>query len=324
MDNNIGMSSESLADVVVEHDEQEITDRRLDYVKKIEKYNVGDITADDVEFMIGSIQGFFRETFPVKSELVDQLPMHTVVLNEDEWGEMRNEVYEKVGVDCLGDKTGFYNVEQNKIFINQMAHDTPAALFATMFHESLHFVSIGADAGFAGGFLLPAGVEENEEMTSRIDMGIHTLIEGTTQLITLANVIEKMGFEEDEEMFGYEPEWRIMETVWLPFSREERLHAYFGMTMEEVRIYIEKVLDSEGDAGSIGPGVSNGMFAECLLYLGDTTEKMSEVLGDWDNEGDSRGILEDVSRAVEFYVARDRQMGDGKLNEEEKSGFYEK
>ena len=64
MDNNIGMSSESLADVVVEHDEQEITDRRLDYVKKIEKYNVGDITADDVEFMIGSIQGFFRETFP--------------------------------------------------------------------------------------------------------------------------------------------------------------------------------------------------------------------------------------------------------------------
>ncbi len=273
-----------------------------DYVKKIESFDMQNLTPEDIEFMMGTIQDYFKKKFPVRSELVDGLSERIVVLDAEEYNKARSEMGDRTDID-LEEMGGFYDAETNTSYIDISKHETPGNLFVTMFHEGLHAVSIGAGAGLRGSFSYPEWVDEHEDIRSQIDTGVRTLVEGTTQLITLSCVIDDMGFSDSQEMYSYGGECALMDTVWAPFPKEDRLRLYFETPVEDLRIHIEKTFEPEETRGKIGPEYSNAMYSRCLADLGVATMKLYEAVEDG---GDSAEVLADARHAVGLYLVRDR------------------
>ena len=281
--------------------------KKPESVKKIESFDVNNLSPENKKFMINTIQDYFLETFPAKPELVKQLPERISILDGDEYNKILHETEEDLA-DDVNNMRGFYSPKHNRVFINQSAHKSPGSLFATVFHESLHFVSLGAGSGLSGKFMCPPEIESQKETSEQIDNGLDTLKEGTTQLITLENVLNKMLFDADEDMFGYEPEGRIMEVAWGPFAEEEKLHAYFEMSMEDLRINIEKTFQTTETRNKINQNGTNGIFADCLAKLGTTTSEMRRALETWETGGDPEAVMQEVRRAVNYYVVRRARM----------------
>ena len=65
----------------------EEVDDRPDYVKKIESFDIDNITPENIQFMINTVQDYFLEHFPVKPELVSELPDRFCFMDEDEYVE---------------------------------------------------------------------------------------------------------------------------------------------------------------------------------------------------------------------------------------------
>ncbi|MBQ6409863.1 hypothetical protein IJI18_01235 [Candidatus Saccharibacteria bacterium] len=295
--------------------ETESEDEKPDFVKKIESFDINNLTSENIEFISQTIQNYFLETFPVKPEIIERLPDHITILNAEEF---RDKMGEDVKIINPDEMTGFYSPDFDKIFINKSTHKTPEALFTTMFHESLHFASIEAGAGLTGEFLCPEDAH-NENIDSQIYTGLHTLEEGTTQLITFASVIDDMGFNRETTMFGYESEWHIMRTIWTPFSRNV-LHAYFEMPIEDLRAHIEKIFEPNGQ---LPPKRTNGVFTECLSQIGIATENMNEALETWGKGGDPDQVLTDIRHAVGLYIVQDCKVNNKELTEDDKEWLHE-
>ena len=49
-------------------------DDRPDFIKKLDKIDIHNLSPEDEKFLYGSVQNFFTENFPVKKELVDKIP----------------------------------------------------------------------------------------------------------------------------------------------------------------------------------------------------------------------------------------------------------
>lgn len=296
-----------------------------DFVKKIEGFDIHNLTPENIEFMTGVIQNYFLENFPVRPELVEQLPEHVNIIDSDEFARMveEDEDNRNEGVPIPKEPSGFYDPEQDKIFINISGHRTPGGLFATMFHESLHCVGIENGAGLAGNFLWPEDYYEDKGIRFDTYNGSNTLKEGTTQLITLGTVVDEMGFDEQAEMFGYEAEFNIMDAIWRAIPHDEMLDAYFNMGLDDIRIHVDCVFEPEETRGTIGPTESNEIFAKCLYNLGITTRKMQEALESWGDGGDPDGVMNEVRHAVGLYMIRRCEMNGMKLPEEWKEPFRE-
>ena len=293
--------------------EAESTPEKPDFVKKIESFDMDNLTPENIEFMTKTIQDYFLENFPVKPELVSQFPNRISILDNTEYAKIRNEL------DIPEDNTGFYSSRYHKIFINQSAYKTPGGLFATMLHEALHFTSIGAGAGFTGEFddsTVP------ESYDPQITSGINTLVEGTTQLITYYTVTSGMGFDRTKDMESYDPECYIMDAVWWPFPRDERLHAYFQMSMDDLRNHINRVFTpNETDDDT---DIKNGAFVDCLYNLGLATENMTKAIESWEdtyNEGEE--ILKDIRHAIGYYIVQNCKINHKVLSPEDKEDLSE-
>ena len=307
---NLGEISPDQIDETVIEDES--NPEKPDFVKKIESFDVDNLTPENIEFMTKTIQDYFLEHFPVEPELVNQLSDRISILGNDEYVKIRDELQ---GPD---DKTGFYTSKYHKIFINQSSYGTPGGLFTTMFHEALHFTSIGAGAGFASGFddsMIP------ESYDPQIYSGINTLIEGTTQLIAYNNVVYNMGFDKTEDMESYSPECYIMDTILEPFYKDEIFHIYFQMSMDDLRNYINKIF-APGET-SDDADIKNGTFTDCLYNLGLATESMTNTLESWADEYEVEEILKDVRHAVGYYIIRDRKINHKKLSKKNRQELSE-
>lgn len=292
-----------------------------DYTRTIESFDIHNLTPENIEFMTKTIQNYFLENLPAKPELVDQIPDRIAIVNEEEYKKANIETEGRARID-ISETTGFYSSKQNKIFLNGSRYNSPGELFATMFHECLHFTSIGAGAGLTGDFLCPPELDEDEALFNQVDKGLNTLVEGTTQLITLAHVIGNMGFDAQSGMFGYEPEWQVVSTIWYPFSAEERMHVYFEMPMEDLRIHIEKMFTPENEKEEINANVCNGIFTDCLSNIGLATESIAEELEKWPN-GNMESILKNIRHAVGLYIVRNLETNNIELDEEKEEDLQE-
>ena len=162
-------------------------------VRKIEAMDVRNLSREDIDFMVSAIQGRFREKFPIKSEVIDSLEGGLRLMSADEFLKKKQELDPEPLTDT-SNSSGFYNEEENAIFINIDSIKKPEHLFAVMLHESLHFTSKNNGGGFAGNWL--ARDSENETYVHDVNMGLFTLNEGTTQWITHSEMLE-MGFLDD-------------------------------------------------------------------------------------------------------------------------------
>ena len=206
-------------------------ERKLDFVKKIESFDIKNLTPENIKFINNVIQDYFLENFPVDPELVKQIPEHVSVLTEEEYKKMQQEL-DRAEID-LDEHPGFFDKKRNRVFINADWHTDMDSLFSHMFHESLHYVSINAGAGFAGPFSYPSEMEKSQELKDEVDKGVNTLIEGTTEYIT-HNEVRRMGF--NVEFCGYLPEVMLMDAIYTPFSIDEMKQLYFQTSMEDLRI----------------------------------------------------------------------------------------
>lgn len=311
-ENNLGEEERGVEDTF---DKPEAT-------KKIESFDVNNLSEKEISFMTGVIQNYFLEHFPVKPELVAMIPEKIAVVDRNEF---RRVLAEAEPDSEFGSQyaLGFYNEDLDKMFINGTAHETMGALFATMFHESLHFVSIGAGAGLTGDFRYPSETAEEDGLFEAANKGLETMYEGTTQLITLSSVVDELGFDEDEQMVGYVPEMRVMGEIWKPFSKDERYKAYFELPLEKLRRHIELTFGSEDDEVGDASEVSNGVFVNCLANLGVATEKVSEACGIWGDDGDLEEVLRDVQHAVGAYFVRRSEVTRKEIDEEWAKEFSE-
>lgn len=280
-----------------------------DFVRKIENFDLKNLTPENIELMNRTIQNVFREHFPVDDELIDEIPDHMTIVDSEEFMHLRKEANEDAEMDL-----GFYSLKLDQMLINLSKHQTPGALFATMFHESLHYVSMNSGAGLSGGFCYPdVGEDELDSLTDELDAGICAIVEGTTQNITQAYVVDHMGFDPHPQMFGYEPEYQITNAIWGAFSREERMQAYFDTPLELLRVRIESAFENDYDVDN-----PTGLFADCLVNIARTVKRMETVLNSWrenDNSEPIEKVLEDVRHAVGLFVVREFENGRRSLDE---------
>ena len=299
-------SAEANADNVIKNNE---TVEKSDFAKKVEGFDINNLSPENIEFMNHAIQGIFREHFPVDDELIDEIPDRMRIIDNDEFVRLCRETGEDADTDL-----GFYSLQLDQMLINVSRHHSPGTLFSTMFHESLHFASIRAGAGLRGGFCYPnLGENETTEFLDELDEGIRVIVEGTTENITRAYVIDCLGFDLQPQMLGYEPELQIMDAIWGPFSREERMQAYFNTPLELFRVRIESAFEKD-----YNPDKSNGVFVDCLFNIARTTRQMKAALKSWTKDGDPEpveDVLNNVRRAVGLFVVRELEDGVRTLDE---------
>lgn len=289
-----------------------------DFVKKIEGFDINNITPENIEFMNRVIQNVFRDNFPVDDEIIDKIPECMKLVDREEFIRLRNDANEDSDANL-----GFYSKKLDKMLINVTDHETPGVLFATMFHESLHFAGIQAGAGLAGGFDYPdiGESEEANELMSELDKGFNTMVEGTTQTLTKAYVMGYLGFDSHPQMYSYDPECLVMEAIWEPFSRDEKLKAYFNTPLDLLRVRVENTFEEDYDVDK-----PTGLFANCLVGIARATTRMERALDSWNEKDDStpvEEVLKDVCRATGYFIVRDVENGDRKLSEEDKEYLHD-
>lgn len=307
--------SSAPAEIIVDTEEEdiELSREKPEFVKRIEAFDIHNLTPENIKFMNGVIQETFREHLPVDPKLIDQIPSRMKIVNNMDFIRLREAANEETDADL-----GFYSQKYDQIWVNVEKHRDPGSLFTTMFHESLHFTSIQSGAGMTGDFCYPDPGEGDEvgEMMKDLDRGILTAVEGTTQLITQAYILEYMGFTPQEQMMSYEPECLIMSAVWEPFSKEERLEAYFNTPLELLRVRIEDAFAEDYD-----PDKPTGVFADCMMNIGVATKNIEKALESWRKNSvpePVENVLKNVRHAVGLFIFRELESGVRKLNEEDK------
>lgn len=308
----------------------EEVDDRPDYVKKIESFDIDNITPENIQFMINTVQDYFLEHFPVKPELVNELPDRFCFMDEDEYVEKatNGEYGEKGYVDFNIRKTqGYYNQKENKIYMNKSIFKNVESLFSSIFHESLHYTSIRAGAGFSGNFLQPVP-DENDPLSTPEDVctGLRALDEGTVQFITLHSVVDNMGFEPKDGMYGYDGERNVMQSIWDAFPPKTMLHLYFETPIDDIRLYIEKTFEPKETRDTITREWGNGVFCDCLRNLGIASRRMNKALNKFVETGDRTEpdeILSFVKHALGHYIVNDCMNNDVKLSDDDKEYLKE-
>lgn len=282
---------------------------KSDYARNIELFDIKNLTPENIEYMTQVIREYFKATFPIKPELIDDILEHTKVVDEETF----KKALEESGriVEDVDLKYGFYDKKSNLGYINQNKHRTSGELFVTLFHESLHAVSIGAGAGFKGNFVIPFSYDDLEQRIA-MERGMIALIEGTTHYITLKNVIGNMGFEGTENMFRYKAERSIMSRIWEAFPEELMYRAYFVTPMEELRHYFDMTVaadDAKREEIKADREKTNGQFVKFLIDIGLATDRAKKLLesGAEDEEA-STEIYNDIMRAVEYFLACQKKM----------------
>ena len=309
--NNLTPAEETTSDVAKADESVE----KPDFVKKIESFDINNLSPENIEFMEHVIQDVFRENFPVDSEIIDRITERIRIVENEEFVRLLEEDGGDTDID-----SGFYNSKPDQIVVNISMHHSPGALFSTMFHESLHFVSINSGAGFNGGFCYP-GVGENEadEFIGELDEGVRVMREGTTHAITRAYVMDYLKFDPQPEMFGYEPECLVTDAIWGAFSSDEKMQAYFKTPMELLRVRIESAFEEDYDVDR-----TNGVFANCLVNVARATKQMRNALKSWGENGDREpieAILKDICHAVGLFIVREVENGERVLDEEDEESL---
>lgn len=286
------------------------------FVKKIESFDVGSLSPENIEFMNRAIQDVFRGNFPIDDKLIDKIPDHMRIVNNEEFIRFRQETKEDADMDL-----GFYSLKLDQMLINASKHRTPGALFSTMFHEALHFTSIQSGAGLSGGFCYPdLGEDETDDLMSKLDDGVRAMVEGTTQNITHAYVVDYLGFDPQPQMFSYEPEYQITNAIWEPFSKEERMQVYFNTPLELLRIRVESAFKEDYD-----PDKPTGVFADCLVDVARAAKQMGIALDSWrknDNPEPVEDVLKNVRHAVGLFIVRELEDGRRTLDREDEEYLH--
>ena len=278
-------------------------DEKTETVKELESYDIKNLTPDNMERINGIIQDYLLENYPVNPELVAQIPEHLELLGADEFKEayMKDPNNDERNVKYC---PGFYAPDLDKILINIAGIDETNMFMSTMFHESLHFVSLKNGAGFGGNdFLLPDGMEDDDMGP----IGQHTLIEGTTQIFARMATFD-LGFEDSESMRGYPAEIQVMGNIFdlLPEGMLEKL--YFDMPMDDIRIHIESAFESEESQAKISYDTTNGVFGMILHDVGFVTLKMQEALDSWDETPSVGEVVDDIERLVRYYYKQEENV----------------
>ena len=313
---NLTLAEETASDVGEINESAE----KPDFVKKIESFDINNLSPENIEFMNHVIQDVFRENFPVDGEIIDRIPDRMRIVENEEFVRLLQDGEGDTDID-----SGFYSSKLDQIVVNISMHHSPGALFSTMFHESLHFASINSGAGFDGGFSYPSlSEDETDDFIAELDEGVFTMKEGTTHNITQAYVMDYLGFDPQPEMFGYEPECLVTDAIWGAFPREERMRAYFEAPLELLRIHVESAFEEDYDVDR-----PTGVFADCLVGVARATRQMKTALNIWRENGDSK-LIEDALRNVRHavglfivYEAKNRRRTLSKEDEENLHGYLE-
>lgn len=297
----------------------EIGVAKSEYAKNVELFDINNLTQENVEYMMQVIREYFKDTFPVKSELVDDILSHMMIVDDETFKKVLVESGREI--DDVDLKFGFYDKKNNIGYINQDKHKTSGEIFVTIFHESLHAVSIGAGAGFKGDFVLPFGADNIEQKVA-IERGLITLIEGTTHYITLKNVIGNLGFDGTDNMLRYKAERSVMSEIWAAFSEEALYRAYFTTPIEEIRRYFDMTVAPDvqnREELKTDSSTTNGKFADFLMNIGKAADSTKKILDSGEeNDEEMMKIHTDIMHAVGYFLVYQHKMTGEVFTEAEK------
>lgn len=296
----------------------------MNIVEKIEAFDINNITPENIEFMVNTIQDYFLDHFPVKPEIIKSIPDNLLILSQAEYvniqrgREYGNKGY--VNVDFINTPS-FYSKEDKKIYINLDHAKSLGLLFLSIFHECLHYSGDLAGASFNGNFLHPILGNDPSFIPDEIYAGQRVLEEGTVQYISLASVIDDIGFKPEDGMFGYEAERIIMTDIWAPFPYEDLLHLYFESSLDNLRLHIEQTFEPEETRNKITHTQGNGVFMDCLADLARAAQYMRDaldVLAKTGDRTDADTVMRDVHHAIGRYIVQKHKNNGTKITDKEK------
>ncbi len=278
--------------------------QELSIAERLSQINVHELKPEDIEFMNSTIQNFMRENCPVPGEIIDELPNHVKILGPEDF----KEVYEKQGETRpfdLDDTTGFFNTEDDTMYINANIHRSPEHLFGTMMHESNHYAAINNGAGFQGGFAFPTAAAEDPENVELGRSGLTCAREGATEL-PARNTLEIMGVSTDD-LCGYEADVHICDRMFGNLPSEDLIDRYYACPLEQFRQEVEACI-IEDDAQRMDfiehrESDSTGAFINAIMTLGAVKRDLIIAL----NRNDRATIDEidnDIDRAMQYYNSR--------------------
>ena len=285
----------------------DILDDRSDFVKKLDEIDVHNLSPEDERFLYDSVQGFFMENFPVDKELVDQIPEKTVILDHEKFVE----AYLKTESNPEGDvPVGFYDIELDKSFVDYETIGNAAGVLSTIFHESLHFVSMSQGAGFklsGADFRMPENDDYLKDFTEDErkyygSIADKTVVEGSTKIMELSSM-EDMGIDVSEDG-GYNIEKQIMSEVLCAMVPEydQLKSAYFTKSTEDIRKAIESSLLSPEDKEKYQNGeIPTGKFVLFMLNIGAAADKMHQYYKQ-DDPDSYFEVLDGIHDSMQEYL----------------------
>lgn len=287
----------------------DILDDRPDFVKKLDEIDVHNLSPEDEKFLYDSVQNFFMENFPVDKELVDKIPEKTVILNHEDY--MKEYCRTEPNPRKENPPVGFYDVPLDKNFIDNDAAVNATDLFSTIFHESLHFVSISQGAGFeVKNFkelddlsFLGDDISE-DEIKHYAKKASECVTEGATKLLEHIS-LEDMGIDTSQDG-GYMPHVHIMDKVIHATveSYEQFVNAYFHKNTEDFRKEIELTLLPDDKKAEFENGeIPTGEFTRCLFNIGKALDEMEYFSSEEVNDPDSYNeVYSAVCDATQYYA----------------------
>ncbi len=296
---------------------------KSDYARNIELFDIKNLTPENIEYMVQVVREYFRAKFPVQPELVDDVLRHMNIVSDEEF--RRAFVESGKNVNDVETRYGFYDKKNNVGYINKDKHRTSGEIFVTIFHESLHAVSISAGAGFRGDFVSSFGADETERKEA-MERGLVAFIEGTTHYITLNCVIGDMGFDGTDNMLRYKAERTVMSQIWDAFPAEALYKAYFVTPIEGIRRHFDMTVAPEESRKELAEDSSrtNGQFVDFLIHIGAATGQINELLESGrEDEGAFMKIHNDIMHAVGYFLVYERQMTGKPFTDEEKETLGE-
>lgn len=276
------------------------TREKPDYVKKIESFDMGHLDHEQIEFMVSTVQNYFKENFPIKQELIDELPGKISILGKEEYTAKLMELTNgELSEEEIEDNMGFYNEQHDIILIRSSEEDTPDSLFGRLFHECLHSVSLKAGAGFSSRFLFNENTEVTEE-SIYASLGSNDFIEGATQLIAYQSIYDDMGFDMTPYRdWSYKSERKIVETVMQPFGQQFLHHLYFETPTETVAQKIEEYI---AFAKGTETDPTYKEFIRIYANIHAATEKLDQAYYENQDDNEAAEVITAMKRSVGHFM----------------------
>jgi len=284
------------------NDAEQRDKRQSAVAERLSEINIHEIAPEDIEFMNQATQEYMRDHFPVPGELIDQIPDHIKIVDSNTFRNLESEIgINDINLDGV---TGIYSESSSEVLINADASQSPEQLYATMFRESTHYVSINNGAGYSSRLTVPNEIIDDPESADLLSEGYNAYIEGATQSFTM-DALSEMGI--DTRSGGPHSVYAdVFRAINKHRSPEAVKQEYFTSSNEQIRREVEATLIDDPSARQAyleDERAATGAYAEALIACGLACRNII-LAADRNDRAEIQRTYQDIERSMQYYQTR--------------------